>query len=207
MTHSARSGIIIKSGAHMERLAQVRHGRLRQDRNPDARPSRGDRHHRLQQEHNSQSPAGPCRGGRNASATPRRRGPAQQGERTRGQSAALRRDQLPHRSGRRRPGQRLLSACRQRAVHAAERDHRSTAPCWIAPALDEHGYSCLYIAVDGELAGLVALCRHDPARKPGRDQEAARDGREEHRDADRRQRGRRAGGRQAPRPRAGNTPT
>ncbi len=67
-------------------------------------------------------------------------------------------------------------------------------------ALDRNGYSCLYIAVDGKLGGLVAYADQDPARKPRGDQPAARVGRAQHDHADRRQRGGRQGGELAARP-------
>ena len=113
----------------------------------------------------------------------------------------LRRDHISHRPRRRRPGQRLLSACRQRALHAPERHQcprRATAD---RAALDEQGYSCLYVAVDGDARRAGAVYRPNPARKPRRHPAAAsRMGITQHRHADRRQCGGRAGGRPAARP-------
>jgi hypothetical protein len=68
--------------------------------------------------------------------------------------ANMRGDQIPHRARRRRPGQRLLHACRQRALPAPGQYQGDCAQA-DRSALDEQGYSCIYVAVDGVLAGLV----------------------------------------------------
>ena len=121
---------------------QGRHHRVRQDRHPDpwrARPS-------------STSSAMPITSrpghllGLAAAAETRLHHPVAEALRTRakelaGQHPALRRDPLPRRPRRRRPGQRLLRPCRQRALHAPDRDinvgcrRRSTAPRSIATAI------------------------------------------------------------------------
>ena len=43
-------------------------------------------------------------------------------------------------------------------------------------ALDEQGYSCIYVAVDGTLAGLVPFTDQIRPGEPGGDPAAARDG-------------------------------
>ena len=154
MTHAARAGIIIKSGAHMERLAQVdtvifdktgtlTHGSpavldvISYERNITAR-------HLL---------------GLAAAAETRLKHPVAEALRVKAHELGaniplLRGNQIPHRARRRRPGQRLLPACRQRALHAPKQ-HQCRPAETDRSALDQQGYSCIYVAVDGTLAGLV----------------------------------------------------
>ena len=154
MTHSARSGIIIKSGAHMERLAQCdtvvfdKTGTLTHGHpavidiiayNKNITPN-----HLL---------------GLAAAAETRLQHPVAEALRSKASELGVNLppcDEINYHIGLGVEGQvngyymhvgneRFMRQS-QISVDRAVLDR---------PALDEHGYSCLYIAVDGELAGLV----------------------------------------------------
>ena len=133
MTHAARAGIIIKSGGHMEKLAEVdtvifdKTGTL-----THGRPVVVD----VISYEAAITP--PHLLGLAAAAETKLKHPvadalARQGARTRRQYSLLRGNQIPHRPRRRGPSQRLLYACRQRALHAAKRHQCRRLPKPTAP--------------------------------------------------------------------------
>ena len=108
---------------HQERRAYgapvaSRHRDLRQDRHADPRLAGSGRHHQLRKDHHRPASARACGRGRDQARASGGQRAARQGAGDRRQYSSLRRNQIPHRPRRRRPGQRLLHACRQRALPA-----------------------------------------------------------------------------------------
>ena len=125
MTHAARTGIIIKSGRHLERLAEVdtivfdKTGTL-----THGTPAVLDV--LTYQDHITPGHLlGAGGGGGNEAATSRGGGIADQGPGVRRQHPTLRGSAVSGRARSGRPSQRLLLARRQRAFHAAKRHLRA----------------------------------------------------------------------------------
>jgi len=193
MTHAARAGIIIKSGAHMERLSEVdtvifdktgtlTHGSpavldvISYERNITAR-------HLL---------------GLAAAAETRLKHPVAEALRVKAHELGANIpccEETKYRIGLGVEGQvngYYLHVGNERFMR------QSSINVGLAQsdrsALDQQGYSCIYVAVDGTLAGLVPFTDQDPSREPGRDRAAACDGNPQQCHADRRQCGGGAGG-------------
>ena len=199
MTYAARSGIIIKSGGHMERLAEVdtivfdKTGTL-----THGIPEVIDvisYQNKLSADHLLGLAVG---------AESRLQHPVAEALRKRAHDRGISMplcDAPDYKVGLGVQGQvnghyvhlgseRFLRASEIR-VQQADRDRA---------ALDERGYSCLYMAVDGQACRPDPLCRQDSPREPGGGEDPAFDGHPQHGDADRRQRDGRARGRRAYRP-------
>ena len=157
MTHAARAGIIIKSGGHMEKLAEARHRRVRQDRHADPRRRPRCRRHPYQRSHHAGPSARPRGGGRNAAAASGR-GSACASARGSSRVNIPPCDETKYRIGLGVEGQvngYYLHVGNERFMRQS--DINVDAAALDRAALDRNGYSCLYIAVDGKLAGLVPL--------------------------------------------------
>ena len=199
MTRAARAGIIIKSGRHMERLAEVdtivfdKTGTLTQ-----GAPAVGDVLP-YQKHLDGQRLLGLA-----AAAESRLRHPVADALRERARQigaehAGLRRAALSSRPRRRRPGRRALPPCRQRAFLPRER-HRVRSRRARPRGARGAGLFLPLCRRRRQARRPHPLCRPDPSRKPRRDRAAARLWGQEHDHAHRRQRGRGARGQPAPGP-------